>query len=1133
MRSLLRMLLLVSLLCGASHFTRADDVLILVTDVPAHGVVASHVDLTAAVKWSKMGAIQPHALQAVSSDNGQSVPFQFVPDLDFDSRERITGTVLLRLPEGTRDQVCLKLRSSQSPAVPEWDGTVATDAFTVRHDPKRMGGLPSRVEFPKTGKVFDKFAWNDRVHHGESGGFHLRHDAAAKVELLSAGPVGTAVRVRAAYQQPGGKRPPSSPEAVYQWCYFRDLPLVFVTAEISQREPAEWREVHFLEWNFPGEDFLHWAGGEPTSQGELTGSQNSFSLSQWGALVDGPNAIALLRSGRALFHDGRGRYGTYLHADGNRAWQAWNTTERRCSAWYWIGSSEKPIEAIRTQLNQLPSDASVRVTSGDVRTQIKAARTEATKMADRLQQQRVRGQVALADKLEAQERFAESLDVLRGRLPENWTDLAAGELRMVLERADDGIRLLSLLDTTTHHECLTARPLPLFTLTMRHCTSKKEVRLNADSGWGDIEVLDQQPDKAFEIHWQKPSQNEAAVQLAQGARSDWPSNLHVVVRAVADAGRNAICWSLDVKNGSSEWGVWRVVFPQIAVAQPGKEPRVFLPRGPGEIQQGLWQRAFRHQGLYPNGWTAMQFVAAYDELRTTGLYVATHDPAGSTKDILIESRPKERAVVFSFDHPAPNMGKAANGFTLSGEAVWRLLRGDWYDAAVIYRDWVRKEARWYPELTAEGRKDTPLWMRELPVWALGGGAPSQCVPAVKAFAKSLDLPVGFHWYSWHQIPFDNDYPHYFPTKEGFADGVRELQGAGVKVMPYINGRLWDTRDKNAEDFEFSRVALPAATKDEDGQYYSEMYSSKESDGSRVKLGVMCPTTPLWQDRVAGIVGRLFGEYRLDGVYIDQVAAASPKLCFDPTYQHPLGGGHWWTEGYWKLLDEIRDKKPKDRMLTTECNAEPYIRWFDGYLTWHWQYDGQVPAFPAVYGGAIQMFGRAYRGGETKDLALRMKAGQQLVFGEQIGWIGPNVINEKQNIEFLSQVVRLRWQLRRYFYAGEMARPPRLVGSIPTVQADWQWSGKWPVTTDAVLTGAWRLPREDRLVLFFVNVGDEPISAKLRFDGKAYGFSHDHLNVAKRTADDAGEKTRVPRIFEQEIAFPARTPFVWEVTPMAE
>ena len=44
-------------------------------------------------------------------------------------------------------------------------------------------------------------------------------------------------------------------------------------------------------------------------------------------------------------------------------------------------------------------------------------------------------------------------------------------------------------------------------------------------------------------------------------------------------------------------------------------------------------------------------------------------------------------------------------------------------------------------------------------------------------------------------------------------------------MPYINGRLWDTRDKGAEDFEFTKIALPSATKDEEGNPYVESYGS--------------------------------------------------------------------------------------------------------------------------------------------------------------------------------------------------------------------------------------------------------------------------------------------------------------------
>ena len=218
------------------------------------------------------------------------------------------------------------------------------------------------------------------------------------------------------------------------------------------------------------------------------------------------------------------------------------------------------------------------------------------------------------------------------------------------------------------------------------------------------------------------------------------------------------------------------------------------------------------------------------------------------------------------------------------------------------------------------------------------------------------------------------------------------------------------------------------------------------------------------------------------------------------------------------------------MLTTECNAEPFVRWMDGYLTWHWQYDGQVPVFPAVYGGTVQMFGRAYRGGETKDLALRMKAGQQLVFGEQIGWLNPDVANEEGNAEFFRRMVLLRWHLRRYFYAGEMARPPKLIGPIPSVRADWQWSGEWWVTTDAVLTGAWRLPGEGKLALLFVNVSDETVTADFKFDGQAYGLASSKLRLGViRGGEDAKKAGETPLRFERTITFEPRDAFAWELS----
>ena len=65
---------------------------------------------------------------------------------------------------------------------------------------------------------------------------------------------------------------------------------------------------------------------------------------------------------------------------------------------------------------------------------------------------------------------------------------------------------------------------------------------------------------------------------------------------------------------------------------------------------------------------------------------------------------------------------------------------------------------------------------------------------VRATAE-LGTTSAVHLYDWHKIPFDNDYPHYFPVKDELADALKTLRAAGIKIMPYINGRLWDTKDR--------------------------------------------------------------------------------------------------------------------------------------------------------------------------------------------------------------------------------------------------------------------------------------------------------------------------------------------------
>jgi hypothetical protein len=260
---------------------------------------------------------------------------------------------------------------------------------------------------------------------------------------------------------------------------------------------------------------------------------------------------------------------------------------------------------------------------------------------------------------------------------------------------------------------------------------------------------------------------------------------------------------------------------------------------------------------------------------------------------------------------------------------------------------------------------------------------------------------------------------------------------------------------------------------------------------------MCPTTRLWQDKVQEIVLRLLGpEFNVDGVYIDQVAAASPRLCCDSSHGHPLNGGHWWTvDGYWPMIMELQRKMQElnpEKMITTECNAEPYLHCFDGYLTWHFQYQNQIPLFAAVYGGKIQLFSRSYQGND--QLAHRMKIGQSLVFGEQLGWLSPAILEHKETAEFMRKAARLRHDLLPHLSWGEMARPPVTAGDIPDVTADWAWSGqKWPITDSALQCGAWR--SGDRSIVFlFANVTEIPIKFTWNWTPERYGFDNEPVQI---------------------------------------
>ena len=121
-----------------------------------------------------------------------------------------SGPRLIRLQPGTAaatDLAPLKV-SREGAAV-----TITNQTYQITHDPARNAGMPSRIVFPQTGKVFDSFTFNDRVWEPAVQGFPLAGDAAAEVSVVAAGPLYAAVQVKARYER--GEAPvPGGPRAV-------------------------------------------------------------------------------------------------------------------------------------------------------------------------------------------------------------------------------------------------------------------------------------------------------------------------------------------------------------------------------------------------------------------------------------------------------------------------------------------------------------------------------------------------------------------------------------------------------------------------------------------------------------------------------------------------------------------------------------------------------------------------------------------------------------------------------------------------------------------------------------------------------------------------------------------------------
>jgi len=636
--------------------------------------------------------------------------------------------------------------------------------------------------------------------------------------------------------------------------------------------------------------------------------------------------------------------------------------------------------------------------------------------------------------------------------------LTSGDLVAELTLVSGGLLLTGLQDSAAQKELFSGDSSPMFRVLVKSAESGQTVYVDSASGW-EISCIKGQNTETF------------VFEDVCGKEAD---GLEVVLTAILSPESSRISWKTDVRCHSDRLSIVRVDPPAMAIrTQAGM--RSFLPLGSGVDLDSAPSHLFRLICAYPTIIADLQYMAFWLPDAGRGLYYGVHDPLGCPKWLAMEQHNGIcRAETYI---SARGIGEAGNGCHLDGQVVWQLFDGDWYDATLIYRAFARNCTVWGGGVHSVDRKDIPDWFLKLPLClnsAVQEGAP--WLEELLEATEDIGVPTMAHMYTWHQIPFDKNYPHYKPAKDEYLKKLPTIKAHGIKVMPYINGRLWDTHDEGDEDRYFTALAKPHATIGTLGRVITEHYASTNAKGEPVQLAVMCPSEAMWQEKITGITEWILKDLGSDAVYIDQIAAANPVNCLSTRHAHRPGGGSWWYECYRNMLEHVRLHAPADTAITTEASGEPYVGSVAGFLTWNWSGDRgmwcwvgdiNVPAYPVVYSDLQPTFGRLYNLTPDMTVSFRLLTAQALCYGNVIGWCSPKMYLTSSYRNFFRDVARARWQYGEYFYDGRCLRPPKLEGDIPILQDA-------NMKTPAVMSALWQRNRDGKRLMLLVNLSDEPV-----------------------------------------------------------
>lgn len=541
--------------------------------------------------------------------------------------------------------------------------------------------------------------------------------------------------------------------------------------------------------------------------------------------------------------------------------------------------------------------------------------------------------------------------------------------------------------------------------------------------------------------------------LLKWEKFEGQKELSVLVRVRLDENKALSYWNIRVE-GMKDILLENLEFPRIdGIKDMGNEelatstwmgsliknPRTVLTDSKAKIKQMRWG--------YP-GNMSMQVMALYNP-GVYGLYASCNDTLSYVKDFSITLDTLNTLEYGIVNYPG--FDPALKSYSPSYEAIIGSFRGDWITAAEMYREWGTKQSWCNNSRLKKGLR--PAWLDSTALWVWNRGKSENVLKPAIALKKELGLPVNVFWHWWHNCSYDEYFPEYFPPREGktsFMQAISSAQNEGVRTIVYMNSFQWgdSTKSWKAEN------AQPYAVKDINGKMRSHVYNIFTGNS----LTPMCMATEFWRNKYSSLCDSAVNIYHTNGVYMDQ--ACMNVMCYDKGHGHSAGGGNYWVESFGKLTDQIRSKlsDKTQPMLAGEGTGESWIPYLDAFLTLPVsveRYAGvgkseTIPFFQAVYHQYAVTYGsysslvtppydelwpKKFAPTETErplskefNKQFLLEQARSFVWGLQ-----PTIANyhtflnseRKEEIDYLKEMVSLRYHALKYLLSGEFCRSPRI------------------------------------------------------------------------------------------------------------